>query len=78
MIPSVSYTHLDVYKRQNTGTANDFALTAADGNGLKALSTLGVLVQSNATDEAVSYTHLDVYKRQPLGVRSFFALVKYL
>ncbi len=36
----------------NTGTANDFALTAADGNGLKALSTLGVLVQSNATDEA--------------------------
>ena len=35
----------------NTGTANDFALTAADGNGLKALSTLGVLVRSNATDE---------------------------
>lgn len=35
-----------------TGTANDFALTAADGNGLKVLSSLGILVKSDATDAA--------------------------
>ena len=35
-----------------TGTANDFALTAADGNGLKVLSSLGILVKSDAADAA--------------------------
>ncbi len=35
-----------------TGTANDFALAAADGNGLKVLSSLGILVKSDATDAA--------------------------
>ena len=37
---------------KETGTANDFALTAADSNGLSALSALGILVKSDATDEA--------------------------
>lgn len=37
---------------KETGTANDFALTAADTNGLSALSALGILVKSDATDEA--------------------------
>ena len=48
----VSYTHLDVYKRQDTYRV----LTAVD-------SALMVIDVAKGV-EAVSYTHLDVYKRQ--------------
>ena len=63
---SVSYTHLDVYKRQvqpgllvlGLGLL-DVCLGAGDsGDGLR----LGGFRTLNA----VSYTHLDVYKRQEL------------
>ena len=57
---SVSYTHLDVYKRQVIGFASEGsehgqdnieeAMKIAEMKGLKAVP--------------VSYTHLDVYKRQ--------------
>ena len=57
-IKSVSYTHLDVYKRQ------DIAYCGVDiirDNAGK----LYVLEVNSIP--AVSYTHLDVYKRQPIG-----------
>ena len=60
---SVSYTHLDVYKRQEQALENANskldqyadALTAA-GSRMKAAF--------NDNPGSVSYTHLDVYKRQ--------------
>ncbi|WP_459447960.1 hypothetical protein [Erwinia amylovora] len=47
---SVSYTHLDVYKRQPVYSQ---IMSNDEYSGL-------------ATTSAVSYTHLDVYKRQPV------------
>ena len=70
---SVSYTHLDVYKRQDQGlldSAEDWLLphlgkcrTEAD---LRALDLTEAL-RGRLTWEPVSYTHLDVYKRQRWG-----------
>ena len=62
----VSYTHLDVYKRQ------DEVCIKADGIDLNDPSQSRLLIgsmlcnDSKITDgvETVSYTHLDVYKRQ--------------
>ena len=51
---SVSYTHLDVYKRQG----HCKAFRTAVGGGLSELCRKRVI--------PVSYTHLDVYKRQIL------------
>ena len=50
---SVSYTHLDVYKRQDLEQRED-------------LLQLSLTAQSRATHRylPVSYTHRDVYKRQ--------------
>ena len=53
---TVSYTHLDVYKRQ--AHTVDHVHQKADLHG-----DLGVAHAA----EPVSYTHLDVYKRQALG-----------
>ena len=47
-IGTVSYTHLDVYKRQALGQALFFYF----------------IVKFYYTSTPVSYTHLDVYKRQ--------------
>ena len=49
---SVSYTHLDVYKRQI------FALVQLQP------AQFFILMKQAHNTEAVSYTHLDVYKRQ--------------
>ena len=48
----VSYTHLDVYKRQPLSQGR---LSAAAG------------LRADEYPQAVSYTHLDVYKRQHRG-----------
>ena len=63
----VSYTHLDVYKRQGLPAAC-FAMyqTALPKNKQK---VKGMLLAAGLTSfftgiTAVSYTHLDVYKRQ--------------
>ena len=64
IMKTVSYTHLDVYKRQSHGTA------AGTGKG----RTAGRRIHSGGrgTERVkyrhvpVSYTHLDVYKRQTL------------
>ena len=66
---AVSYTHLDVYKRQEKG-----CMQRVHGTLLQACPA-----RTNATGNAffrtenvvpVSYTHLDVYKRQPLPTTS--------
>ena len=66
----VSYTHLDVYKRQHVHLARDIAGGAADGLDERAgRAEEAFLVGVEDADERdlrpVSYTHLDVYKRQP-------------
>ena len=73
----VSYTHLDVYKRQSTWPASiGPPLTNTVGTLRRAaaikrpgtfLSQFGTMTSaSKPCANAVSYTHLDVYKRQPL------------
>ena len=58
-IDSVSYTHLDVYKRQvyPQTERNGKTQGVASQNGI-----IGRIRQSSL--HPVSYTHLDVYKRQ--------------
>ena len=67
---TVSYTHLDVYKRQ--------ACEAARQKNEKALAP-GRVKQILADYQAipVSYTHLDVYKRQGRQRMSAAAIEKY-
>ena len=63
-VEAVSYTHLDVYKRQ----------AVCRSNGHFPLYRAGDLRKRTAQDRsAVSYTHLDVYKRQ---VISLFAAIE--
>ena len=56
---AVSYTHLDVYKRQ----ASESPTASKVIKGQLASSTL-LTGMVKAQSEPVSYTHLDVYKRQ--------------
>ena len=60
---TVSYTHLDVYKRQ------DYVIEhLADDDAVLVIDETGFLKQGKASCGVapVSYTHLDVYKRQEL------------
>ena len=61
----VSYTHLDVYKRQFQNTVIDTGVGQV-GRVLEfgQLQVGGDYHGPAATVAAVSYTHLDVYKRQ--------------
>ena len=67
-LSAVSYTHLDVYKRQ-TGLSVD-AVTGTEAavfegqSGIEA-GLADALINASDAISAVSYTHLDVYKRQP-------------
>ena len=68
---AVSYTHLDVYKRQILLRAGRNILRGQvfDENFLMSLATLGAFAigeYPEAVAVTVSYTHLDVYKRQGL------------
>ena len=58
----VSYTHLDVYKRQESGSLHQ-------GIPFMRLDSMGCQRHSMCTRRPVSYTHLDVYKRQWRGRR---------
>ena len=61
---SVSYTHLDVYKRQ----VSEFSVLAPFGkDNPKPVFADKNLRVSRMWVVAVSYTHLDVYKRQRKG-----------
>ena len=63
MARAVSYTHLDVYKRQVNGTPTVITVDREYSDVLPSLN----LVAEITPDFPVSYTHLDVYKRQPCG-----------
>ena len=61
---SVSYTHLDVYKRQTSTTV----YLGTEGNILEEKAENCKQLRINdpilTNTDPVSYTHLDVYKRQ--------------
>ena len=59
---AVSYTHLDVYKRQLSGVPDRRMRTEWAG-AYPAFPTVLSLLRPQ-TAPCVSYTHLDVYKRQ--------------
>ena len=58
----VSYTHLDVYKRQDA----DFVVWSANPIETYEGRIEKVFMQGKVVYVPVSYTHLDVYKRQGL------------
>ena len=72
-VDPVSYTHLDVYKRQLPAWAGDREAVPATPAEFPACQTAARPPDGHFADrgglvcspEAVSYTHLDVYKRQP-------------
>ena len=67
----VSYTHLDVYKRQTDSDLNTVIINADKDLIKRAVSNL---IQNSINP--VSYTHLDVYKRQtPLFPASFVVII---
>ena len=67
MVRAVSYTHLDVYKRQAMRFLTAY-LSVTPGTriitGTQRMQQRPIQVLVNALREPVSYTHLDVYKRQ--------------
>ena len=68
----VSYTHLDVYKRQEEPRVESFHY---EGGLVSFITFLNENKEAiNPTVITVSYTHLDVYKRQPLHNQPFYLL----
>ena len=69
---SVSYTHLDVYKRQGKKSVDSIHKELGHimweyvGMGRTAEGLKEGLKKLKEVRKAVSYTHLDVYKRQSL------------
>ena len=67
---SVSYTHLDVYKRQININVLDEQFAAIADSTLQKDKPIALYCRSGKRSKkaaaSVSYTHLDVYKRQPL------------
>ena len=68
---TVSYTHLDVYKRQKLASVLAYPATGDPyqvNSGDEVPYATNLFFQAEAdegyTVETVSYTHLDVYKRQ--------------
>ena len=64
---AVSYTHLDVYKRQEQRgdvSAAEQHFRAALNLGRRSVYLLGAYADFLLDQNPVSYTHLDVYKRQ--------------
>ena len=65
-VPSVSYTHLDVYKRQEYLTKADAGKPVRRPDWIWFVISAGCswLAAGTVCLWPVSYTHLDVYKRQ--------------
>ena len=73
---AVSYTHLDVYKRQLVGRVCHGVLETWEWDAAEVAGAVARAAQRlkaecpgvdwRAIEDAVSYTHLDVYKRQEL------------
>ena len=68
----VSYTHLDVYKRQHQEKASKLCKDLNDGlvNIINSYANSDVKIYKIDGAKTVSYTHLDVYKRQAFLPRS--------
>ena len=62
---AVSYTHLDVYKRQHLANLPVYYEYKADGITSTDAIKGTYLDNYKQIFDPVSYTHLDVYKRQP-------------
>ena len=81
-LTAVSYTHLDVYKRQATQILVDFQMSRT-ASSVGHTRVLIQMVHDHSSDvekirpsvkiAAVSYTHLDVYKRQ---IRNLVLLIR--
>ena len=76
MINPVSYTHLDVYKRQVLNGShivghNEIVVQVFDDAQVE-----DALPGMNVAD-AVSYTHLDVYKRQAFPILPLAVMISY-
>ena len=67
-IHAVSYTHLDVYKRQDICSKTKLLLSVYRDVVWITLSESARVNEELVYygEEPVSYTHLDVYKRQPM------------
>ena len=76
---TVSYTHLDVYKRQDNGLTVDRAQELGEQFCKEHFPGHQALVCTHPDGHnPVSYTHLDVYKRQgSIGVECGEALLKH-
>ena len=73
---AVSYTHLDVYKRQKLMSAVGVRNLAGFNKKVKDAIDAGQPMVDplfKANPDPVSYTHLDVYKRQNLSCMIFSA-----
>ena len=69
MCVAVSYTHLDVYKRQEKRVCFDYMSTLFLISFVNNVVTLFLFYRFTGCyfEIPVSYTHLDVYKRQEDG-----------
>ena len=68
---TVSYTHLDVYKRQTVDSFVTLLIVVLSSSDNPAAgAALTAILPEPASIIAVSYTHLDVYKRPMLRMRS--------
>ena len=65
----VSYTHLDVYKRQpeSSGISEKRKRTMDDEVRKQIFEDFKKMITTESVVGPVSYTHLDVYKRQGSG-----------
>ena len=67
-IEAVSYTHLDVYKRQYKATSQNKEIQYQSIN--QSFRMVGSINEKHG-NQTVSYTHLDVYKRQAIRLWRF-------
>ena len=72
LIGAVSYTHLDVYKRQGQASLDEHPHVPRPAGALAGGAVGGDIAEVAllAPYTAVSYTHLDVYKRQTVDSAS--------
>ena len=69
---AVSYTHLDVYKRQCVRRGIPAEVANSIFDDMSSFASYAFNKSHSAAYAAVSYTHLDVYKRQPKRVANMY------
>ena len=71
---AVSYTHLDVYKRQVIKTFSASEITNYDSKNHYIELSVPISNPNDKDSKTVSYTHLDVYKRQVICISAMRSL----